>query len=698
MSWVEIPLWLLTFSAALVVLVTMGAHAWLRLVPSMVTVFSLIYMRRFANSGRFIEAAALLSVLLFVAIMSGVLLSGVHAPIFAAGLMLLVLVVPLFGARVGLVTLTALVLLGIAANWIEAAGYLPNQQAPTGETRIALYAGYGLFGLAMLAKTAQLLSESLLDAERKKREAEAARAAEAATELAFHAVFDQATTGLLLLTAAGRIAQINAQAAHALGESESASALIGRCLDEAACWSSSQQRELRAAVAQAADGSPQQQELTLEHERGDKRVYQLRLSPFYDRCGALGHVLVEVSDLTDLIATRSLLAEARRLEALGKLSGGLAHDINNMLAAVSGGSELARQGHEGGNSQEVASGLEIVDSSVQRASSLIRQLLAFGSQDRITSVDIDLNRLVRDMAQLFARTLHRRITVTIRTSDQPVWVRGDSAALENVLLNLALNAQDAMPEGGTLMFEVSSRTLGPAECAELKQEIEPGLTASIRVSDTGMGMSPEVRERIFEPFFTTKPSGQGTGLGLSAVHGTLRNHHGAIVVQSRTGQGSIFELLLPAMNASEHEPEAPVQSLVAPKALAANVLLAEDEPLVRSIITKMLTRAGCEVRAVNDGQSLLRELESGPMPDVIMTDVMMPGLSGARLLSALEAVNPGCPLLLMTGYTGEDIRDLLSGRSRHQLLRKPFAQADLMHALEALLSAAQRQRQQSANA
>jgi CheY-like chemotaxis protein len=245
---------------------------------------------------------------------------------------------------------------------------------------------------------------------------------------------------------------------------------------------------------------------------------------------------------------------------------------------------------------------------------------------------------------------------------------------------------------------VSSHTLGAEECAELKQDIEPGLTASIRVSDTGTGMSPEVRERIFEPFFTTKPSGQGTGLGLSAVHGTLRNHHGAIVVHSCAGQGSSFELLLPATSAAEHEPEAPVHSLIAPKALSADVLLAEDEPLVRSIVTKMLTRAGCQVRAVNDGQSLLQALESGPMPDVIMTDVMMPGLSGARLMSALEAVNPGCPLLLMTGYTGEDIRELLSGRCRHELLRKPFAQADLMYALEQLLSAAQRERQQrSAN-
>jgi CheY-like chemotaxis protein len=307
----------------------------------------------------------------------------------------------------------------------------------------------------------------------------------------------------------------------------------------------------------------------------------------------------------------------------------------------------------------------------------------------MSSTDIELNRLVRDMAQLFARTLHRRVNVRIHTSDEPVWVRGDSVALENVLLNLALNAQDAMPEGGTLSFEVSSRSLEAADCAQLKQDIAPGPIAAIRVHDTGSGMTPEVRERIFEPFFTTKPPGQGTGLGLSAVHGTLRNHHGAISVRSREGYGSTFELLLPRVSAAEIERELPVHSLVAPKTLRANVLLAEDEPLVRSIIIKMLTRAGCEVHAVNDGQSLLRELGTGYRPDVIMTDVMMPGLSGSRLLTALEVVNPGVPLLLMTDYTGEDVSELLSDRCRYQLLRKPFVQAQLMSALEQLLMAAE---------
>lgn len=678
-SWVISPLWLLIIGTSAAILLTLGLDEPSRLIPSAFIALALLYLRRLAREERWVDAAAALSGLMFIGIVFAVLANGVHAPAYAGGLVLLVLVVPLFGGRVGLCTLTALLLLGLAVIALEHAHIRSYGGWELALTRVSLYAMYGLFTVAMLAKTSKLLTDALYSAEREKREADAARAAEAARDLAFHAVFDQATTGMLLLTAAGEITQSNANAARLLGESESA--LDGRALQELKLWSSAQRRELNTALFAVASGRAHQQELAVEQDR----VYQLRLSPFYDHAGELGHLLVELTDLTDLIATRALLAEARRLEALGKLSAGLAHDINNMLAAVSGGSELAWQGHVASHSDEVRSGLEVVDSSVRRAAALIRQLLAFGSRDPLASAHLDLNRLVRDMAKLFARTLQRSIVLEVHTSDEPIWVRGDKAALENALLNLALNAQDAMPEGGKLIFEVSTRTLNQDECAHIDQPIEPGPFASVRVIDTGSGMSSDVRERIFEPFFTTKTRGQNTGLGLPAVHGTMRSHGGAILVHSHPGIGSTFELLLPAARSVVHEADSAPHSIVAPKRLHARVLVAEDEPLVRSIVVKMLTAAGCEVHAVNDGQRLLDELAASAHADVVVTDLMMPGLSGGRLLSAIETLRPGCPLIVMTGYTGEDIAELLTGVCRHELLRKPFTQAQLLRALESVL-------------
>ena len=488
---------------------------------------------------------------------------------------------------------------------------------------------------------------------------------------------------MVLLTAGGEIAQLNQRAADWLGQS--GERLIGLPLSAAALWSGEQRQLLAAAVAAAAGGKSTQHEVTVQGELGSQRVYQLRLSPFHDRKGALSHVLAEVVEITDLIATRTLLAQARRLEALGKLSGGVAHDINNMLAAIVGGSELVRAGQRRGETQRVGAGLEIIDSSVQRAGALIKQLLAFGRQDRFESVDLDMNQLVLDMGKLFERTLSKRIAIQITPCAHSVYVRGDAAALENALLNLALNAQDAMPNGGTLSIKVDTRELDAISCARLDPGLTPGPLVIVRVSDTGSGMSASVRERLFEPFFTTKPLGQGTGLGLSAVHGTLRNHRGTIVVHTQEGVGSSFELILPALapkeNALRPSHEAPSNG----PQLMARVLLADDEPLVRTTLTTMLTSAGCEVQAVDHGEALLDALAAGASPDVIVTDLVMPGLSGVKLVQTLEATCPGCPLLLITGYTGEDLSEVMAGRSRHQLLRKPFVQSELIAAIAQLL-------------
>jgi CheY-like chemotaxis protein len=197
-------------------------------------------------------------------------------------------------------------------------------------------------------------------------------------------------------------------------------------------------------------------------------------------------------------------------------------------------------------------------------------------------------------------------------------------------------------------------------------------------------MSDAVRERLFEPFFTTKPVGKGTGLGLAAVHGTVLNHRGTIKVNTVDGIGTTFELSFPA-TAPPAVAIRPVEGRGGLTHLHARVLLADDESLVRDALTAMLEATGCEVLAVNNGEALIEALATGAQPDVIVTDLVMPGLSGTGLVHALEATRPGCPLLLITGYTGEDVSSALSGRSSHRLLRKPFGRTDLVKALQELL-------------
>jgi PAS domain S-box-containing protein len=670
--WMLGPLWIVALGFGAIGFASVERPGLTRATPAVVALIGLLCATYLRRSERYFQAAAALSAMLFGVVASGVLINGVNAPVYSGGFVLLPLVIPLFGNRWGIATAGACVGCGVLWLALDHAGLaLPAAQIPA-TSRVGLYVGAIALAFVIVGGMQRLLADALNDARRKTREVEAAHEAEAASEMAFHAVFDQASVGMVLLTASGAIAQLNQRAARWLGASEDA--LIGRALEAAPLWNEEQKTLIAGAVSAAAEGHNSKHELTVSAELGAQLVYQISASPFQTGASNLSHVIVEVVEVTDLVQTRAMLAQARRLEALGKLSGGVAHDLNNMLAAILGASELVRGARKSGDSQSMDSSLDMISTAVVRASSLTKQLLAFGRQDRFDSVDIDVNRLVLEMGRLFERTLHKNISVAVVPCTRLAYMRGDMAALENALLNLGLNAQDAMPNGGTLTVRVSVDARSGKD----------GEVVVIRVGDTGTGMSDAVRERLFDPFFTTKPVGKGTGLGLAAVHGTVLNHRGTIQVNTLEGIGTTFALSFPA-TAPPAVAIRPVEVRGPLTRLHAHVLLADDETLVRDALTAMLEAVGCEVQAVNDGEALIDALAAGAQPDVIVTDLVMPGLSGTGLVHALEATRPGCPLLLITGYTGEDVSSALSGRSSHRLLRKPFVRTDLIKALQELL-------------
>ena len=682
-GWVLGPLWILATMVAISGLLTLGNADRYRTLPAFLLLIGLGLVTYLRGARRWLQAAGALCLSVFVTIGTAVVLNSINVPIYqSGGFVLLALVFTLFGTRWALSTAAGLFAVGLLSVGLDYSNIITPLPPIPNVPRLLVYVGQLLMALLILAGLQRLLSEALQDARRKHREAEDARAAEGASERAFHAMFDQASIGMILLDKSGNIARLNQRAMHWLGASEEL--LIGQALDAAPLWNEAQRVLLAEVVSTAGAGHASRHELTVNGSLGVQRVYQINLSPFHASDGDLGQVIVEVVEVSDLVRTRTMLAQARRLESLGTLSGGVAHDINNMLAAIPGASDLLRGGRDVADPRRIETSREIIQASVSRASSLTKQLLAFGRQDRFESVDIDLNRLLSEMGQLFERTLHKNITIRVLTSDEPVQMRGDLAALENALLNLALNAQDAMPDGGTLSVSTRSFELDQAFGTDLNCELEPGPVAMIRVSDTGSGMSEAVRERMFEPFFTTKPAGKGTGLGLAAVHGTVRNHHGAIAVHTQEGIGSTFDLYFPAATTAPNQAPLADDRANAPM-LSARVLVADDEPLVRDALVAILVVAGCEVQVVDSGEALIEALAGDATPDVIVSDLMMPGLSGRKLVQTLEATRPGCPLLLITGFTGDDVSTALTGRSDHRLLRKPIGQLDLVKALQDLL-------------
>ncbi|TZG29332.1 ATP-binding protein [Sphingomonas montanisoli] len=368
------------------------------------------------------------------------------------------------------------------------------------------------------------------------------------------------------------------------------------------------------------------------------------------------------------------LAQAQKMEAVGQLTGGIAHDFNNMLAVVVGGLDMARRKFAQ-KSDETGQYLESAMEGADRASALTRRLLSFARAEPLLPDSVHPDRLVQGMTDLLDRTLGERIAVHTSSGSRvwPIWV--DRHQLENAILNLAVNARDAMEGEGRLDIDVRNISVGAGE------EVVAGDYARIAVTDTGSGMSEAVRARAFEPFFTTKPAGKGTGLGLSQIFGLVRQSGGDIRIESELGRGTTISLYFPrhATAAGRRERTIPPIATL-PGGGTLDVLMVEDDSRVHAATRAALTELGHRVTGCASGQEALALLEGGIRLDLLMTDVMMPGMTGPELVARAHAVRPDVAVLFVTGYVGEAGQaDDFAG---HEVLRKPFTIAALGGAID----------------
>jgi signal transduction histidine kinase/ActR/RegA family two-component response regulator len=379
-------------------------------------------------------------------------------------------------------------------------------------------------------------------------------------------------------------------------------------------------------------------------------------------------------------AAEAQLRQVQKMEAVGQLTGGIAHDFNNMLAVVVGGLDLARRKLSGPR-REVEFHLDNAMEGATRAAALTRRLLAFARAEPLLPVAAAPAALVEGMLDLIDRSIGERITVRTRFPDEPWNVSVDTNQLENAVLNLAVNARDAMDGEGQLAISVENVSLARGQIGELGA----GDYVRISVSDTGSGMPPEVIERVFEPFFTTKPVGKGTGLGLSQIFGFARESGGDVVIDSTVGLGSTVSIYLPR-STEEVESAAASQGLdqAAPVAGGTSILVVEDDPRVSRSTVGALEELGYRPVACAGGREALEILErEGGTIELVITDIMMPEMTGPELVRAATARWPSTAILFVTGYVGEAGSEELSG---HDILRKPFTVAALAGAVAGALA------------
>ena len=362
------------------------------------------------------------------------------------------------------------------------------------------------------------------------------------------------------------------------------------------------------------------------------------------------------------------LQHAEKLESIGSLAGGVAHDMNNVLAAIMGMASALRTSQS--DQDPSAQPLDTIIRACTRGRDVVKSLLTFARKDLETVGPVNLNAIAGEMVQLLSYTTLRRVRITTAFQEPLSLIEGDAGALSHALINLCVNAVDAMPEGGAL---------------EIRTRQSPDRGVEISIKDSGDGMSPEVVRRAIEPFFTTKPLGKGTGLGLAMVYGTVKAHKGTFDIKTEPGQGTEIALGFPPLPGLPAPAEGQELSARAGAHLGPiRVLLVDDDELIRMSVGAMLSALGHDVSTAEGGQEALDRLQAGLEVDLVILDMNMPGLNGAQTLPALLALRPGQPVLMATGYSEDSIAPLLAGRPNVDSLRKPFSLDELRSKLDNL--------------
>ena len=377
------------------------------------------------------------------------------------------------------------------------------------------------------------------------------------------------------------------------------------------------------------------------------------------------------------------LLQAQRLESLGRLAGGVAHDFNNLLTVINGYCDLLLLS-DGSDPAAWRRDLELVRQAGERAVALTHQLLAFSRKQVVCLQPVAINAVVSEVVELSRRLIGENIELAVVADPASGQVFADRAQLHQMLMNLVINARDAMPGGGSLCVQVSGVSLTPERAAQL--EVSPGSYVRLTVADTGGGMDEHVRQHLFEPFFTTKPAGRGTGLGLSTVYGIVRSLHGAIDVDSRPGEGATFEIYLPR-HYSELVAAAPTPAPSAAVRGTGTILVVEDELVVRKFAVEVLTGAGHQVLQAANAEEALELAAHYSLPiHLLLTDMVMPGLNGHELAARISRIHPETSVLLVSGYseilTGDDA--LVLG---FRYLQKPYTPESLRGTVEQILAA-----------
>ena len=500
-------------------------------------------------------------------------------------------------------------------------------------------------------------------------------------ERKYRSIFENALEGIYQSKPDGRIISANPAFASILGY-DSPQKLIEH-ISDVGSQHYVDERQRRTLIRQLEQGEVVEA-FEVQLYRKDRRVIWVSINarPIYDGAGRLSHFEGLVQDITQRKTTEMRLRQAQKMEAIGTLAGGIAHDFNNILGVIIGCSELALNQIPSGDSAR--QDLEKVLDAGLRAKSLVRQILTFSRQNESEAKPLILPPLIKEMTRFLRSSLPSTIDIRLNMSRTDSVILADPIEIQQILMNLCTNAAHAMsPEGGILEIGLSEERIGPEDTSYLS-ELSAGPYVKLSVADTGHGIPRDVVHRIFDPFFTTKTLGEGTGLGLSVVHGIVKRNGGGIFLQSRFGRGAVFDVFWPRIEHPDFElGDAQLADL--PKG-DERILLVDDEKQLVDVLQRMLRELGYHVRSETDSRQALQRIQDQPEQyDLVIADHTMPHMTGLRLAEELRIVRQDLPIILCTGLKNGNLEDEAQGAGVSKLLSKPISRERLARVIREVL-------------
>jgi PAS domain S-box-containing protein len=496
------------------------------------------------------------------------------------------------------------------------------------------------------------------------------------SEERFRTVFEAAADSIFMKDSSLRYTLVN-PAMEALFKVE-AKKFIGRT--DVDLFGEEEAQQIEALDRRVLNGETVEEQHT-QNVDGKPHTFHTVKVPMRDQAGTVIGVCGVARDITERQSLEDQLRQAAKLEAVGQLAGGIAHDFNNLLQGILGYAGMLKLSAKPGD--KVYQSSEVIEKTAERACELTQQLLGFARRGKIQNVAVDLHETILDVISLLSRTIDKNITIVQNLRAKAAYVLGDPGQMQQVILNLAINARDAMPDGGKLTFETDVVFLDKDYCRR-HGECGPGEYVLVSVSDSGRGIPKEIQERIFEPFFTTKQPGQGTGMGLAMVYGIVRNHGGSVRVYSEPDHGATFKIYVP-LAAGFATPQSNA-ALVAPIRGTGHVLVIDDEEVVRSSVSNMLRRLGYRVTTANDGvEGVERYRELGSEIDLVIIDMIMPKKGGLDCFLTLKGMNPDIRAVLSTGYSLDGTAREVLDEGMMGIIQKPYRIGQLSEVVAAAI-------------